>query len=222
MPRTDAVLFDLDGTLCVHEQDGDALLQQTFQRVGIDPYTDQTGLREAIYDAPDADSEVAFLANAFGLAAERAGAGAVPATDVAEAYMDLVDHTAVRFREGARQALAHVADSPVGLVTNGSRENQRQKLESLDIEDAFDAIAYAGDDLPAKPATEPFESVLGDLDVDADATVHVGNSLGSDVVGANEAGLRSVWVPTAVDYEENATVEPVHTLDSLENLPTVL
>lgn len=222
MPSTAAVLFDLDGTLCVHEQDGDALLQQTFERVGVDPFVDQTRLRAAIYDAPDANGETEFLTNAFALAAERAGAGPVPAADIAQTYMDRIDHTAVRFREGARDALDAVDDRPVGLVTNGSRENQRQKLETLGIEDAFDAIVYAGDGLPAKPATEPFESILADLDVAAGATVNVGNSLGSDVVGANEAGVRSVWVPTAVDHEESATVEPTHTLDSLAKLPAVL
>lgn len=32
-----AVAFDLDDTLCVHDQDGDALLARTFDRAGVEP-----------------------------------------------------------------------------------------------------------------------------------------------------------------------------------------
>lgn len=221
MSRTDAVLFDLDGTLCRHDQDGEALLQETFERVGIDPFTDQRRLREAIVDAPDADGAVPFLTNAFDIAADRADAGQVPARDVAQTYVDLVDNTAVHFREGAEAALESVGDRPLGLVTNGERERQRKKLRALGIEGVFDAIVYGGDTAPAKPSPEPFETVLGDLDVAPEGAVHVGNSLTDDVAGANRAGVRSVWVPTEADRLVDASVEPVHTLEGLDELPTV-
>ncbi|MGM0397385.1 MAG: HAD family hydrolase [Halobacteriota archaeon] len=221
MPRTDAVLFDLDGTLCVHEQDGEALLQETFETLDVEPFTDQQRLREAINEAPDADDTVSFMTNAFDIAAQRAGVEPVPADTIAETYIGRFDHTAVSFREGARQALASVGDRPVGLVTNGERAHQWQKLETLGLTDTFDTIVYGGETTPSKPSPEPFEIALGELGVEPDATIHVGNSLSDDIAGANRVGVRSVWVPTAVDREERATAEPVHTLKSLQQLPTV-
>ncbi|MFB6070864.1 MAG: HAD family hydrolase [Halanaeroarchaeum sp.] len=222
MPRTDAVLFDLDGTLALHDQDGDALLERTFDRVGVDRFADQLALREATNAAPDAEDSVSFMANAFKIAAERADADPVPATDLAATYVGMIDHSAVHFRDGAREALESVGDRPIGLVTNGERAHQRQKLESLGIEGTFDAIVYGGDTVPAKPATEPFDVVLDEIGVAPGDAVHVGNSLADDVAGANRAGVTSVWVPTDADREESATAEPMHTLDSLETLPTIL
>lgn len=222
MPGADAVLFDLDDTLCVHDQDRETLLRRTFEQVGVDAFTDQTGLRTAFHRAPDADGTAAFLANAFEIAAEQANAGPIPAGEIAHTYLDLIDPTAVSFRDGAPEALQSVADRPIGLITNGDRDHQRQKLETLGIEDAFDAVVYAGDEAPSKPSPEPFEMVLADLGVDRSGTIHVGNSLADDVAGANGVGIGSVWVPTENDGQSGAAVEPLHTLESLHQLETVL
>lgn len=222
MTGTETVLFDLDGTLCLPEQDGEVLLERTFDQLGIDPFVDQPGLREATNAAPDADSATAFMTNAFEIAAQRAGVSPVPAGDIAETYMSTIDPTAVRFRPGARAALDHVADRPLGLITNGGREHQREKLTALGIEDRFDTVVYAGDETPSKPSPEPFETALSALEANASSTVHVGNSLSDDVAGANGVGLRSVWVPTDDDRIEKSDATPTHTLDSLDAFPTVL
>lgn len=222
MTGMETVLFDLDGTLCLPEQDGDELLERTFDHLGIDPFVDQVGLREATNVAPDADSATGFMTNAFEIAAQRAGVSPVPAADIAETYMSTIDPTAVRFRPGAREALDLVADRPLGLITNGGREHQRQKLAALGIEDHFDTVVYAGDETPSKPSPEPFEIALSALDANARSTVHVGNSLSDDVAGANGVGLRSVWVPTEDDRTEESDATPTHTLDSLDAFPTVL
>lgn len=222
MTGTETVLFDLDGTLCLPEQDGEELLERTFDHLGIDPFVDQSGLREATNEAPDADSATGFMTNAFEIAAERAGVNPVPTDAIAETYVSTIDPTAVRFRPGAREALEHVADRPVGIITNGGREHQRQKLAALGIEDRFDAVVYAGDETPSKPSPEPFEIALSALDANASSTIHVGNSLSDDVAGANGVGLRSVWVPTEDDRAEESDATPTFTLDSLNAFPAVL
>ncbi|MFW5937520.1 MAG: HAD family hydrolase [Halanaeroarchaeum sp.] len=221
MPGTETVLFDLDGTLCLHEQDHDALLERTFDRVGVEPFADERAFRAAATVAPDADSETDFLANAFEIAAKRAGVDRAPVDELAKTYRSQVDPTAVRFRAGARDALDHVADRPVGLVTNGGRDHQREKLRALGIEDRFDTVVYAGDETPSKPSPEPFEIALDALDARATSTVHVGNSLPDDIAGANGVGLESVWVPTDDDRRDTAAATPTHTIDSLERFPTL-
>ncbi len=72
---------------------------------------------------------------------------------------------------------------------------QRTKMAALGIDDRVDAVVFAGHDAPVKPEPEPFERALAELGSTPDRAVHVGNSLDSDVAGADAAGLRSVWVP---------------------------
>ena len=45
-----------------------------------------------------------------------------------------------------------------------------------------------------KPRPEPFDHALDLLDVRRDAVLHAGDSLSSDVAGANRAGILMAWV----------------------------
>ncbi|WP_435335351.1 HAD family hydrolase [Haloarchaeobius sp. TZWWS8] len=219
------VLFDLDLTLCVSEQDRDALLSQTFDEVGIEQFCDPADLGAVVPTLPTAQTELEFYENVFTAAAQQLDAGEVPARALAHAHADLVDHSAVRFREGAEEALAAAREHAdrVGLVTNGGKESQTTKMESLGIADAFDAAVFVDprNGIDPKPAAAPFERALDALDADPSETVHVGDSLHSDVAGANAMGIDSVWVP----YDEASELgdhEPTYRLDSVGELATVL
>src|SRR5699024_9714395 len=102
----------------------------------------------------------------------------------------------------------------VGVVTNGPPEMQSDKLAALGLDDAFETVVHAGYDAPAKPDPEPFHRALSALDGEPASAVHIGNSLSSDVAGAQAAGLRSVWL------DDGSTPDPVpdHTLASMEEL----
>lgn len=82
----------------------------------------------------------------------------------------------------------------LGLVTNGGPDTQSPKIDALGLREYVDTVVLAGYHTPAKPAREPFERAMADLDADPERTAHVGNSLASDVAGANAAGVRSVWI----------------------------
>jgi putative hydrolase of the HAD superfamily len=111
----------------------------------------------------------------------------------------------------------------VGLITNGSRRTQVQKLDALGIEDAFETVVYAGEETPPKPASDPFDRALLDLDVRAPETLYVGNSMEHDVAGAKRAGLQAAWYPGARDRgSEPGDHAPDHTFETLAELETVL
>ncbi|MFC6960967.1 HAD family hydrolase [Halocatena marina] len=116
------------------------------------------------------------------------------------------------------------SDYRLGLVTNGPRETQQLKLDALDITDAFDTTIFSEPGRPVKPDTEPFERALTLLDASPQTSVHVGNSIRSDVAGANAAGLHSVWVPrpaSIVDREQTSVI-PDETIETLSQLPAVV
>ncbi|MFB6361805.1 MAG: HAD family hydrolase, partial [Halobacteriales archaeon] len=119
--------------------------------------------------------------------------------------------------DGAQAALAELgADRPLGLVTNGAPGMQTTKLDALSIREAFATMVFAGYDTAPKPDPEPFRTVLEALGVPPDRTVHIGNSLESDVAGANAAGVTSVWLEH--DSHPPAAVEPDYTVGSLSEL----
>jgi len=227
MPSRDAVLFDLDSTLCVAEQDDLDIHEGIFERVGREPFFEPEDLYAVDTTAlPDADSDREHYASLYRAAADEAGADpdAALLDALADATLAVYDATLVEFREGAREALEYARERyTVGLLTNGSVETQRAKLQHLGIADAFDAVVCCGPGTgyPSKPDPAPFRALLDDLDVPADASVYVGDRLDGDVAGAHNAGMASAWVPTG-DAPTDPEPEPTYLLDSPAELPSVL
>jgi len=224
MHRDGAVLFDLDRTLCVGTQDEDDLLEEAFDRAGVDQFCTIPDLVAVSDDLPTAESDVEFYELGLRAVAETRRADPADAPAVARAYADLVDHSAVDFRPGARTALEVAGEHyAVGLITNGGEEKQTTKLETLGIADAFDVQIFAdpANGVQPKPDPEPFSRALSALEVEPEDAVHVGDSLACDVAGANQFGLTSVWVP----FEDGSRSEgptPSHVLDTPGDLPTIL
>lgn len=224
MHRDGAVLFDLDRTLCVGTQDEDDLLEEAFDRAGVDQYCTIPDLVAVSDELPTAESRVEFYELGLRAVAETRRADPADAPAVARAYADLVDHSAVDFRPGGRTALeVAVENYAVGLITNGGEERQTTKLEALGIADAFDAMVFAdpANGVEPKPDPEPFRRALSALDIEPENAWHVGDSLSCDVAGANRFGLASIWVPYDNETRDGGPT-PTHTLDSPAELSTLL
>jgi putative hydrolase of the HAD superfamily len=217
--RLDAVLFDLDGTLCERTQDTNALYRRAFDRAGVPPFGEPDGLWAALRGPPDHDDREGYLGAGFARLAAQHGRSDADPLALAAAFTDLVDDNQVRLREGALDAIEWAADrGTVGLLTNGPERRQRVKLDALGIADRFDALVYA-DDLPRrKPHAEPFDRALAALRVDADRALYVGDSLAYDVAGAHNAGLAAAWLGDG----DTEGYDPEYVLASLADLNEVL
>ena len=220
-PSIDAVCFDLDGTLLEYNQDGDVILEKSFDRADVAAFCDIGELWNCADDVPDAEDDHHFLTQTFEIAAGRHGGPSAAAERLARAYEATIDHTAVSFREGAERALEYArAHGPVGLVTNGERATQSVKLEALGIHGCFETHVYAGEMTPPKPAPEPFDRAVAELGTDPGRTLYVGNSFEADIVGAREAGLRAAWFPE--DGARDGRDAPEYVFESLDELEAVL
>jgi putative hydrolase of the HAD superfamily len=215
----EAVLFDLDDTICTYERSADDILALAFERVGVDPFFDGAEYVGRLGEFADAGDDIRGTRRAaFGTFAAEAGHGETVGEEIADIYTDERDQSNVRFLDGAERALDALTDAyRVGMVTNGDPWMQSQKLDGLGIAERFEVVVHGGHDAPYKPDPEPFHLALDELGVAADRTVHVGNSHAADVTGAHAAGLRSVWLadgdrPAALDPE------PHHVVDSLHDL----
>ncbi|WP_132058497.1 HAD family hydrolase [Halorussus amylolyticus] len=208
------VFFDLDETICDHSDSTADRLADAFELAGVEPFFDVSDFRRWLPKVV-AETELELREKCFGGIADEYGIDPARATAVARAYED-PDPESVEFLPGAETALAALADDyDLALVTNGGRETQEAKLAALDIADYFETATFAEPGRPVKPDPEPFDRTLTAMGASSAETVHVGNSLRSDVAGAHAAGVGSVWLAGADPATDHT---PDHTIDSMHEL----
>jgi putative hydrolase of the HAD superfamily len=155
---------------------------------------------------------------------------------------DLSDNLAARFREErlARHLLfpdtlpaldALRGTHRLALLTNGAPDIQRAKIAGAGLAPYFAVIVVSGEVGVGKPDPRIYTHTLALLDVTAGQAVMVGDNLVNDVRGAQEAGLRAVWL-TRTDglaYAARRTLErlrqrvsPDATIATLAELPAAI
>lgn len=82
----------------------------------------------------------------------------------------------------------------LGIVTNGVPNLQRQKLRGSGLETGFAAIAVSGEVGIGKPQRGIFDWICGQLSLEPQQCVMVGDNPERDVAGALQAGMASVFV----------------------------
>jgi putative hydrolase of the HAD superfamily len=212
----EAVLLDVDGTICEYRRSAERLLELAFEDVGVDPFFGEREYLGRYAEFADDGEDVREVREVcFAALAEAEGYGRETGHALAEAFAAERDHSAVDFLPGAKDAIDALAEQyPLGVVTNGDPWMQSQKLEGLGIADDFETIVHAGYDAPAKPDPGPFHHALDEMGLEGRSAVHVGNSLVSDVPGAKAAGLDAVWLDDGSDHRG----EPDYVLDSMHDL----
>lgn len=107
------------------------------------------------------------------------------------------------------------------LLTNGSPQLQTTKLEiTPEIAPYFDHIVISGDFGQGKPAPELFEHAVGLLEVEKKEVLMVGDNLMTDILGANRAGIKSVWVNR--HHKVTDQVKPTYEIKKLADLLPLL
>lgn len=221
MTRFDAVVFDLDNTLCRSEQSGETLYRGAFEHAGLDPVGSPEDLWTALEGVRDHDARDRLRRGFERVLASRGVEGDAEA--LAAGFLATVDPTAVTAMPGAAEALAAArAAGPVGLLTNGPERRQAPKLRALGLDGAFDATVFAGDLPRRKPHPDPFERVLATLGVPAAGTLYVGDSPTHDVEGAYAAGMQAALVTGGYDHGEFPEVDPGYVLDSVGEVAALL
>lgn len=106
------------------------------------------------------------------------------------------------------------------LITNGTPAAQYGRLESLKLTDFFDGI-YVSDEIGyAKPDVRFFEFVLTANGVKRENCLVIGDSLTSDIKGANSSGIESIWYNPKGKKAEGAC--PDHTADSYRGILEII
>ncbi|CAM3987811.1 HAD family hydrolase [Lederbergia lenta] len=107
------------------------------------------------------------------------------------------------------------------LLTNGSPDLQNTKLKiTPELTPYFDQIVISGGFGKGKPDPSIFEHALSLMSLEKDEVLMVGDNLMTDILGANRAGIKSVWI-NRHEKERNEVV-PTYEIQHLEGLFDIL
>jgi putative hydrolase of the HAD superfamily len=82
----------------------------------------------------------------------------------------------------------------LGLVTNGDASQQRDKISRHALAGYFDVIVIEGEFGAGKPDEAVYRHALDVLGARAEDTCMVGDHLDFDVAGAQQLGMRGIWI----------------------------
>ena len=208
MKKYKVILFDADHTVIDYLEDEKAVLRELLPTLGIEP------TEETVCECDDISNETW----------DGAGLNKVSDPYIQQEYHRLyVEHTEDMFKalfqkypsnadpketglwflkmlerpailcEGAEEVLSTLAGRyKIGIATNAISALQRPRLKT--IEKWIDRIYISEEVGFIKPLPQFFKHILEDLGVTKEECLMVGDSLSSDVAGANASGVDSCWV----------------------------
>ncbi|GAA3699907.1 HAD family hydrolase [Terrabacter ginsenosidimutans] len=225
-----ALLLDVDDTI-VDTQEA-MVLAGTRAAAAIWPHRagEHRAMAQRYYDDPErwfpryASGDVAFEAMRAGRLAEVAAAFGVEVPD--GAHLSYEEAYAPAFRSAQRLlpdvpgllAAAEGERLPVALLTNSAQAPTRVKLEALDLVDRFDVVVTTDTLGFGKPDPRVYLEACRLLGAEPDRVLCIGDSIEWDVLGAEAAGLRAVWL----DREGRGTSEPVVAVRGLDEVTAAL
>ena len=111
---------------------------------------------------------------------------------------------------------------PLGLISNGPVDVQRDEAILLDIIRFFDFTLFEGELGFGKPDRRIFDLGLAQVGSTPAETIFIGDTLHTDILGAKEAGLWAAWVNRNNRSREDGDPQPDFEIADLGELETIL
>lgn len=214
-----AIYFDLDDTLCGYWDASKIGLRQAFAEHGPEGYTAEemvqawaTAFREFAPSLKKTGWYPIYLLNGEPTRTEQmrrtlAVLNIVDeecAAQLSQRYMELRDAN-LRLFSDAIEILDDLKQRyPLGLITNGPADIQRQEIATLGIEHYFNHFFIEGEMGEGKPKPAVFARATAAMGVEPNEILMVGNSFAHDVVPALDFGWHAVWIRRASDVPPSA------------------
>ena len=198
--RYTTVLFDADGTLLDFARSEDEAVRATMIFGGIEPDDEKVATYSRINDGlwkmlerGEIEKNV-LLYRRFELFCEHYGYVGIDARAMAREYMEQLSQRGYLL-DGARELLEALHGKVrMYIITNGVDFIQRRRYAHSGLEKYFDGLFISGELGFEKPDPRYFECVEAKIEnFSAKDTIVVGDSLTSDIKGANNYSLDSCW-----------------------------
>lgn len=115
----------------------------------------------------------------------------------------------------------------LAIVSNAAdNDNVQRLIDNHQLRPYFDPIVVSAGVGVRKPNPRVFQPVLLAWNLPPADIVMVGDTLGADILGAQNVGLKSIWVTMEADTPYNAahqhTIKPDAVAQSLDQLPELI
>ena len=129
----------------------------------------------------------------------------------------------VFFNDYAEEVLQKLGkDYKQYAVTNGSKVAQSGKLKNSGLDKVFDGVFISEDLGYDKPSLEYFDLVFESIgSKNRDEYILIGDSLTSDMLGSNNAGIKNIWY-NPKDFDNKASVKVDYTINNLKEVIKIL
>ncbi|MDR3691920.1 MAG: HAD family hydrolase [Fimbriimonas sp.] len=215
-----AIYFDLDDTLCGYWNASKLGLRRTFEKYGPEGFDAEELVRHwaaAFRDfAPDlkrTDWYPGYLLTGEPTRTEqmrrmlaRIGIDEPAlASRLSMTYMEERDRSLELFPDAVEVLDQLRPIFPLGLITNGPADIQRQEIETLGIGTYFRHILIEGEMGEGKPAKSVFDRATSIMGCERHEILMVGNSYRHDIRAALEYGWHAIWVLRDSDVPPSAS-----------------
>ena len=221
------VLFDSDDTLLDFKASEKQAIYRAFETAGL-PFDEDKravyseinhGLWKALERGETTTDEL--LCERFHLFFERYGYAYDPKA-MNDLYFNCLSDTSFTM-EGAVEILEYLYGRyELDIITNGVGYIQTARLANADIRKYIKHLFISGEIGISKPHKGFFDYVLGHIDEkDKSKILVVGDSLTSDILGGQNAGIATCWVnPNHTPGRED--IRPDYEIEALHQLPALL
>lgn len=200
-----AVGFDLDGTLFDHHGAASTAVDVFLSSLGARP---STAARELWFAAEEAEFERWRSGSiTFQEQRRRRLVTVLPALGVAidetPHRLDMLFMEYLSAYRAAWRAFPDVFDVlaslrgqglRLGILTNGSEEQQLDKLRTIGLHSAVDVICISEQIGAQKPSGEAFNTLAEKLDVAPSECLFIGDNPRQDIAGARAAGMQAILI----------------------------
>lgn len=144
------------------------------------------------------------------------------AEEFAVTYMECLSNASYVY-DGVPELLNELGDKyRMAIITNGLTMVQDRRIRQSSIKGHFEEIVISEEISLVKPDPEIFDYTLKKLGHDERSSVlMIGDSLNSDILGANRAGIDACWLNSA-GRENKGPAEPKYEISSILNLNQIL
>ena len=142
------------------------------------------------------------------------------AIQLANHYHEKREFNVVPF-DGALETLKHFRQSPTktALITNGSGDVQRWKIDKYQLDQYFDVVLIEGEFGMGKPQPGVYNHIVNELGVSAEESWIVGDNLEWEVRVPQQLGFFAIWndirgrgLPADADVVPDRIVRGIHEL----------
>jgi HAD superfamily hydrolase (TIGR01662 family) len=115
----------------------------------------------------------------------------------------------------------------LGMISNaGDEKDVLSLMEKTGVRTYFDQVLVSSSVRIRKPSPKIFQIALDFFGIKGSDAVMVGDTLAADILGANNAGVGSVWITMRADRPDNRSlmgeIKPDAEIENLSALPNLL